>query len=43
MSTLVLMERTRVLIFDKITIFRDDYKKILQEKNQNETKTGSLK
>ncbi len=43
MSTLVLIERTRVLIKDKIAIFREDFKKILQEKNQNENKTGSLK
>jgi hypothetical protein len=43
MSTLVLIERTRVLVCDKITIFKEDYKKLLQTKKSNERKSGTIK
>jgi hypothetical protein len=43
MSTLVLIDRTRVLVYEKICIFKEDYKKLLQTKKLNERKSGYLK
>jgi hypothetical protein len=42
MSTLVLIERTRVLVNDKISIFKEDYKKSIQTRKLNERKSGTL-
>ena len=43
MSTLVLIERTRVLVYEKIAVFKEDYKKLLQTKKLNERKSGTIK
>ena len=44
MSTLILIERTRVLVNEKISILKEDYKNMLgQKKNMNERKSGTLK
>jgi hypothetical protein len=41
-STLILIERARILIFDKIKIFKEDLKKKLQTKKANERTSGTL-
>lgn len=43
MSTLILIERTRVLVNEKIVILKEDFKKTLQTKKINERKSGHIK
>lgn len=40
MSTLVLIERSRILIFEKINFYKEEYKKILEAKKTTERKSG---
>ena len=42
-STLLIIERSRVLVFDKIKIFKEDLKKKLQTKKANKRTSGNLK
>jgi hypothetical protein len=41
-STLLLVERSRVLIYDKIKILKEDIKKKIQTKKENERISGNL-
>ena len=42
-STLLLLERSRVLVFDKIKIFKEDLKKKINTKKANDKTSGNLK
>lgn len=42
-STLLLLERSRVLVLDRIKIFKEDLKKKIQTKKANEKTSGNLK
>jgi hypothetical protein len=42
-STLLLIERSRVLVFDKIKIFKEDIKKKIQTKKANQVTSGNIK
>ena len=41
--TLVLIERARFLIFDKIKVFKQDYKKQILTKKANEKTSGEIR
>jgi hypothetical protein len=43
MSTLILIERVRVLVCEKTAILREDLKTNIQTKKMNEKKTGNLR
>ena len=44
MSTLILIERTRVLISEKISILKEDYKFMIASKNKiNSHRNGSIR
>ena len=42
-STLLLIERSAILVFDKIKIFKEDLKKKINTKKANEKTSGNLK
>ncbi len=41
-SSMILIDRAKVLIFEKLKIFKDFYKMQLNTKSKNENKTGTL-
>ena len=43
MPTLILIERGRVLINEKMIIFKEEVKKSLQSKQMNERKSGRMR
>jgi hypothetical protein len=43
MPTLILIERSRVLINEKMGVLKEDFRKSMTEKKVNERKSGSLK
>jgi hypothetical protein len=43
MPTLILIDRTRVLINEKLNVLKEDVKKCLQTKQLNERKSGRLR
>ncbi len=43
MPTLILIERTRVLINEKLNVLREDVKKSIQTKQMNERKSGRIR
>jgi hypothetical protein len=42
MASLILIDRTRVLINEKLNIFKEDYKLLAKTKKSNERKSGSI-
>jgi hypothetical protein len=43
MPTLILIERSRVLINEKMAVLREDFRKSISDKKINERKSGSIK
>jgi hypothetical protein len=43
MPTLILIERTRVLINEKMNVLKEDVKKLIQTKQSNERKSGRIR
>jgi len=39
----ILIERTRILVNEKISLMKDDYRKFIITKESNERKSGELK